>query len=92
MQARDTQHQARLQRFLQAPEAINIGSVFYHADAMLRHNPREHLPIVLAYANHCPYTTQRAASDSMEVHLFEGSCPLGMKETAMGAYHQRDAM
>ena len=32
------------------------------------------------------------AGDGLEVHLFEGPLPLGMKETAMGADHQRDAM
>ena len=47
---------------------------------------------MLAYANHRPHPTQRLAGDGLEVHLFEGPCALGMKETAMGADHQRDAM
>ncbi len=88
----DTQHQAGLYVFFQAPEAIDIGSVLDHPDTLRGHNLREHLAIVLAYANHCPHSAQRVAGDGLEVHLFEGPCPLGMKETAMGAYHQRDAM
>ena len=47
---------------------------------------------MLAYANHRPHSAQRLAGDGLEIYFFEGLCPLGMKETAMRTYHQRDAM
>ena len=82
-------------RFLFAHNAVSANRyrpVLDDADTLRRHYPREDFAVVLAYAHHRLHTTQGLPGDGLEIHLLEGAGALGMKEAAMRAHHQRDAM
>ncbi len=73
--------------FLQAPEAIDVGPVLNHADTLLEARSWQNIwRSCWLTQTTAPTPPSELAGDRFEVHLFEGLCPLGMKETAMGAY------